>query len=84
MRHWGCLAYDNALSSKVDGSQELKANSPEEVAIRAATVVAVEELVSRMPSMTAVKLDWYLWQLGEQMNQKGDLKPFHRVRTIFY
>jgi len=34
--------------------------------------------------VSAVKLDWYLWNLGEQMDREGKLGPHHRVRTIFY
>jgi hypothetical protein len=33
---------------------------------------------------TDVTVDWYLWQVGERMNQEGLMKPFHRVRTHFY
>lgn len=32
----------------------------------------------------AVTTDWYLWQVGERMQAAGELKPHHRVRTIFY
>lgn len=34
--------------------------------------------------ITALKLDWYLWQLGEKLNREDKLSPFHMVRTIFY
>jgi Potential Queuosine, Q, salvage protein family len=33
---------------------------------------------------TDVTVDWYLWQVGEKMNNEGRMKPFHRVRTHFY
>jgi hypothetical protein len=32
----------------------------------------------------AMQTDWYLWQLGEKMEQKNELQPHHRVRTTFY
>ena len=32
----------------------------------------------------AMQTDWYLWQLGEKMEQKNELLPHHRVRTTFY
>mmetsp|Transcript_42461 Transcript_42461/g.102266 ORF Transcript_42461/g.102266 Transcript_42461/m.102266 type:complete len:280 (-) Transcript_42461:1348-2187(-) len=35
-------------------------------------------------SFTDVSVDWYLWQVGEKMNNEGMMKPFHRVRTHFY
>lgn len=87
LRHWGALSYSQSLAQKVDARQELAPD--EEVSIRAATVVCVDELVriaardSEEP-VTAVSMDWYLWQVGESLNQKGELKPHHRVNTIFY
>ena len=35
-------------------------------------------------SWNAMQADWYLWQLGEKMDQKNELLPHHRVRTTFY
>eukprot|EP00521_Asterionellopsis_glacialis_P008665 CAMPEP_0195287144 /NCGR_PEP_ID=MMETSP0707-20130614/4331_1 /TAXON_ID=33640 /ORGANISM="Asterionellopsis glacialis, Strain CCMP134" /LENGTH=425 /DNA_ID=CAMNT_0040346873 /DNA_START=134 /DNA_END=1411 /DNA_ORIENTATION=+ len=34
--------------------------------------------------VTAVTLDWYLWQEGEKLQQQGKMKPHHKTRTIFY
>lgn len=89
LRHWEAIQYSDELAAKVDSLKELSAE--EELSIRAATVVAVDRLVaminnerSEESAMTAVTLDWHLWQVGEQMNQQGQLKPHHRVRTIFY
>jgi hypothetical protein len=94
LRHWGALQYNPELAAKVDSQIEL--DPDEEVSIRAGTVVCVDELVKSVNSclmsssslskeqMTAVTLDWHLWQVGEQMNQQGELKPHHRVKTIFY
>jgi hypothetical protein len=88
LRHWGAIQYSSDLAQKVDSQTELDAE--EELSIRAATVVCVDELVKIVNScetnnnMTAVTIDWHLWQVGEQMNQQGELKPHHRVNTIFY
>lgn len=92
LRHWDALQYSKELAAKVDSQTELCGE--EEVSIRAGTVVCVDELVQRVnsgvtmldqvPRMTAVTLDWHLWQIGERMNQQGELKPHHRVNTIFY
>jgi len=87
LRHWGALSYSQPLAQKVDAREELQLE--EEVSIRAATVVCVDELVRIVArdseeTVTAVSMDWYLWQVGESLNQKGDLKPHHRVNTIFY
>ena len=91
LRHWGALTYSAELGNKVDCRTEL--NTEEEVSIRAGTIVCVDELVRIVNAkivsddavaMTAVTLDWHLWQVGERMNQQGELKPHHRVNTIFY
>jgi hypothetical protein len=87
LRNAGVLEYSEALQIKVDSLEELE--NEEELSIRAGTVVAVDELVARVNraennNMTAVKLDWHLWQVGEKLNVEGKLKPHHRVNTIFY
>ena len=123
LRHWGVLQYGPVLTAKVDCRIEV--DRDEETSIRAATVVAVDELVRMIhrndkndptgvdenddgnimtndhgddPAstdtsygqnktrqvMNAVVMDWHLWQVGERMCQKGEMKPHHRSRTIFY
>lgn len=87
LRHWGAIQYSKQLADKVDSQMELGAE--EELSIRTATVVCVDELVKIVNAkenkcMTAVTMDWHLWQVGEEMNQQGELKPHHRVNTIFY
>uniref|UniRef100_A0A7S1C0Q1 Queuosine 5'-phosphate N-glycosylase/hydrolase n=1 Tax=Corethron hystrix TaxID=216773 RepID=A0A7S1C0Q1_9STRA len=32
----------------------------------------------------AVRVDWYLWQVGEKLEGEGKLRPHHRTRTVFY
>jgi hypothetical protein len=90
LRHFGILEYSESLAKLVDTKQELAVASEEEQSIRAATVTAVEwivdELKNKHPNKTwtAVETDWYLWQVAERMDGKGELQPFHRVRTIYY
>jgi hypothetical protein len=93
LRHWKVLEYATpALREAVDECQVLAIGSEAEISIRAATVVAVEELVqllrtihqSSSKAWTAVQVDWYLWQVGEQMDAAQELAPHHRVRTIYY
>ena len=100
LRHRGVLEYAPGLASRVDGLVELGKGSCDEVSIRAATVVAVEELVGLLnqpskrgdggqPPAAAggysdVTVDWYLWQAGEKMHREGAMKPFHKVRTHYY
>lgn len=109
LRHKGVMRYHARVSSMVDNYVELKPSSYEEVSIRAATVVAVQQLVqvlnekheaqsklvlqdggkhddpsSISPTFTDVTVDWFLWQVGEKLNNEGIMKPFHRTRTQFY
>lgn len=96
LRHWGVLEYSDGLASKVDNQIELYSGSFDEISIRAATVVAVEELVKELNKkqkeckefgrtrFTDVTVDWYLWQMGERMHQEGKMMPFHKVRTHYY
>ena len=86
----GVLKYSQHLHTLVHSNTILPPGSNYEVYIRAATVVTVELLVKELQqtynihTMTAVKLDWYLWQLGEKCHQQHQLHPFHKVKTIFY
>lgn len=94
LRHFEILQYSPDLSRSVDSGDEIGMGSPDELSIRAATVVGVEELVKKLnagnkspaagDSFNDVNVDWYLWQVGEKMHQDGLLKPFHKVRTHFY
>lgn len=88
LRDEGVLLYDFIVSSIVDGKQEIRKGSHYELAIRSSTVLAVEMLVQELqkssPDWNAMKLDWYLWQRGEHKQSKGELRPHHRVRTIYY
>lgn len=63
--------------------------SEEEVEIRAATVQAVEQIRDGIrkehqgnPCPTAVQLDWWLWQTGE--NSRASDPPHHKTMTVFY
>ena len=97
LRHVHVLEYTKELADAVDNQMELPQN--QEVYIRAATVVAVDRLVNAYNNnnknttthtnahpiiMTAVTMDWHLWQVGEELNQNNKMKPHHRVNTIFY
>lgn len=85
LRHHGALEYSEHLARRVDGWEELEPGAPEEVEIRAATVVAVEELRDRLAEggreLTAVELDWILWSHSQGL---FPVRPYHRVRTVFY
>lgn len=34
--------------------------------------------------ISAVTIDWYLWQRGEKLDRASRLGPHHRVVTTFY
>ena len=90
LRHYDVLLYSDHLVKLVDSGSDIESGSADEVSIRAATVTAVEDLVVSLnhreqdETFTAVAVDWFLWQVGERMNQEGLLKPFHKVRTTYY
>ncbi len=107
LRHLDVLQYSLELSRQVDDKIELVPFCADELYIRAATVVAVDELVDRVKmklreksksnedpnlslvglqaeNVNAVKMDWYLWNIGEKLDRNKSLGPHHRVKTIFY
>ena len=94
LRNLGVLEYSTSLAKKVDNGQILTASCPDELYIRAGTIVAVDELVKAVRSKlnntdlaencNAVKIDWYLWNIGEKMDRVGLLGKHHLVRTIYY
>lgn len=73
-----------ALGGRLRRGEELRAGSPEEVELRAATVVAVEGVVAGLRRLgrpvRAFEVDWILWNLS----QRGLPVPHPRVRTPAY
>ena len=106
LRHVGAISYTSDIANKIDQKTELAKFSADEISIRAATVVAVENLVTQVKrhlsnsngskvsgeeqhgtlsdAVSAVTIDWYLWQKGEKEDRLNLLGPHHRVRTTFY
>lgn len=90
LRNVNVLVYSPQLSEKVDSKTEIDNSSLDEIYIRASTVVAVDCLVeivkkkTKQDNINAVKMDWYLWNLGEKLDRSGSLENHHLVRTIFY
>lgn len=86
LRAWKILHYAPSLARRVDAQIELAAGSPEEIEIRAATLWAVEllrdALARRGRQLWSIHVDWILWQASQA--QAAGIKPYHRVRTIFY
>ncbi|MEO8084109.1 MAG: queuosine salvage family protein [Ardenticatenales bacterium] len=86
LRAQGAIALAPDLAARIDAGEELAAGGVEEVEIRAATVVVVEAVRDALASLgrpiSAVELDWRLWQRAEAIRDK--LPAHHRVRTVAY
>lgn len=82
----GILQYEASLASRIDAGQLIASGSPEEIEIRACAVHAVELMVEELRSMghkvSSLKLDYFLWNRGQQPEYKA--RPRHRTRTVFY
>lgn len=85
LRHFGALEYHPALAKRIDSMELLTPGSEEEIEIRAATVWAGELLRQAMAEqeegITAAEIDARLWLLSQNIT---DMRPYHRVRTIYY
>ncbi len=86
LRAWGILKYAPTLARQVDAQSELTTGSPEEVEIRSATLWAVEflreALGARGRKLWSIQVDWILWEASQ--GKFAGMKPYHRVRTIYY
>ncbi len=86
LRHFGVLEYHPTLAERIDRQELLEPGSEEEVQIRAATIWACELLrqsinaASYEPVMAA-DIDLQLWLLSQDTK---NMRPYHRVRTIYY
>jgi hypothetical protein len=83
----GVLRYADELARRIDAEELIPAGSPEEVEIRACAVHAVEliakELQAAGRDLTAMQLDYLLWNRGQEPVYKQAC-PRHRTRTVFY
>ena len=82
----GILRYAESLAARIDAERLIPAGSAEEVEIRACAVHAVELLVEELrrtgQDVRASRLDFLLWNRGQQPFYKA--RPRHRTRTVFY
>jgi hypothetical protein len=85
LRHYHVLEYEPDLAERVDNQELLAAGSEEEVEIRANTIWAGELLQQVLArhgrQTTAAEIDQRLWLAGQNT---GDIRPYHRTRTIYY
>ncbi len=86
LRAWGILRYSKGLARRVDAQEEMPKDSAEETEIRAAMLWGVEflreALARRGRDLTSTELDWFLWERSQHKTE--NMKPYHRVRTIYY
>ncbi|MFO7784088.1 MAG: queuosine salvage family protein [Desulfatiglandales bacterium] len=86
LRHIGVLVYGKGLALRVDRQEPLEAGSPEEVEIRANTIVAVEMIREAAAEMgrrlRSFEIDGILWQMGQEEEYRSH--PYHRTLSVFY
>lgn len=80
----GALVLHPTLAQRIARLELLAAGAPEEVEMRAATVVAVENLTAALHglgrSVRPFEVDWMLWHLSQTKLPF----PHHRTQTVFY
>ena len=82
LRSFDVIKYSDELSNKVDNYIEIAHDSEEEIEIRAATIWSVELIRQQIPDLTAGEIDNTIWLMSQSM--QGQVKPYHRTRTIYY
>ncbi len=86
LRRLGILDYAPDLAGRIDRLELIPPGSPDEVAIRAATVWGVEwlrrALAERGMVVSAPAIDYRLWLAGQLAHARD--RPYHRTRTIYY
>lgn len=87
LRNDGILGYDPELAARIDREESIASGSPEEIEIRACALHAVELMKSSLGragrSVTAMGLDYVLWNRGQEKHYKT-IKPRHRARSVYY
>ena len=78
LRAMGVLDYAPDLAQAIDGLQPIDYNSPDEQAIRAASLLAVEKIAEHVGAPVAA-VDHYLWT-----RRKEAQTPFHLTFTTAY
>ena len=78
----GVLGYAPGLLERINREELIPAGSAEELEIRACALHAVELIKSELDGVTAMQLDYVLWNRGQQRDYKA--QPRHRTRTVYY
>jgi hypothetical protein len=78
----GVLQFERALVQRIERGELIEHGSPEEIAIRACAVHAVELLTASLPGATAAEIDQQLWLRGRGARYKAVRR--HRCRCTAY
>lgn len=78
LRALGILKYSDELANKIDQGVLIEEHSPEERAIRAASILAIEDL-SKAQNVSVADVDFWIW-----LKRKEPKTPFHLTNTTAY
>ena len=78
LRALGVLTYSDELARKIDNHELISYESPEENAIRGASLLAVQKIADLL-NVPVASVDHYLWT-----RRKEALAPFHLTKTTAY
>ena len=97
LHHLRILTYRPALACALEAHEEFASGAREEIAIRAASIIAVERVAAALRATGAgtssVLIDFFLWDLAKRLEVGKDriegiktqpLLPMHRTRSIWY
>jgi hypothetical protein len=99
LHHLCILTYPASLIRKLRKGRRLEPGSREEMSLRAASIIAVEQVRKEMiadgsdEEVSSVLIDFYLWDLAKKLEvgeehisgiQTNDIVPAHRTRSIWY
>ncbi|KAI0269981.1 hypothetical protein BC834DRAFT_581236 [Gloeopeniophorella convolvens] len=99
LHHLRLLTYPPALTRALETHEPFASGAPEELAIRAASIVAVERVAAAMRAdgragaVSSVLIDFFLWDLAKGLEAGEDriegiktqeMLPIHRTRSIWY
>ncbi len=78
LRALGILDYNDELAARIDRGELIEADSKEERAIRAASILAIEELAAAQ-GVGVADVDYWVW-----LKRKEPKTPFHLTLTTAY
>lgn len=78
LRALGILKYNDELANKIDQGNLIDENSIEEKAVRAASILAIEDL-SKAQGVSVADVDYWIW-----LKRKEPKTPFHLTNTTAY